>query len=147
MTFEEMDFNPVFKFHKSHIEPSGEVTLDIIDAIITGERADIVSVNMMNNNLVPNLPADMVIEISAYADGDGIHGYPMKQLPEAIAAMIRTHASIHRLIIEAYSEQSRDKLLQAVLLDPTVSTYYNAVSAINELCDLQKEILPPLNWA
>ena len=60
--------------------------------------------------------------------------------------MIRTQASIHQLVIDAYTEQSRNKLLQAVLLDPTVSTYYNAVSAINEMCELQKEILPPLMW-
>jgi len=146
MTFEDMDFNPAFKFHPSQVEPSGEVSLDIIEAIVTGKRAEIVSVNMMNNGLVPNLPADMVIEISSYADANGIHGRQMQPLPEAIAAMIRTQASIHQLIIDAYTEESRNKLLQAVLLDPTVSTYYNAVCAINEMCDLQKEILPPLKW-
>ena len=146
-TFEEMDFNPIFQFHPDHIEPSGEVTLDIIEAIVTNEKVDVVSVNMMNKGLIPNLPEDMVIEISSYADGEGIHGYPMQPLPEAVAAMIRTHGSIHELIIQAYTEQSRDKLLQAVLLDPTCSNYYNAVCAINEMCELQKEILPPLHWA
>jgi alpha-galactosidase len=43
-------------------------------------------------------------------------------------------------------EQSRNKLLQAVLLDPTVSTYNNSVEMINEMCEVQKEILPPLDW-
>ena len=143
-TFEEMNFNPVFKFSPEQIEPSGEVSMDIIEAIITKQRNEVTSVNMMNNGLVPNLPENMVIEVSAYADGEGIHGKQMKPLPEAIAAMIRTQASIHQLVIDAYVEKSRNKLLQAVLLDPTMSSYYNAVNAVNEICELQKEILPEL---
>lgn len=145
-TFEEMDFNPAFEFEPHQVEPSGEVSVHIIDAIVSGNRAEIVSVNMMNNGLIPNLPPDMVIEVSAYADEHGVHGKQMNPLPEAIAAMIRTQASIHQLVIDAYVNKSRNCLLQAVLLDPTVSNYYNAVCAINEMCDLQKDILPELEW-
>ena len=145
-TFEDMNFNSAFAFHENQVEPSGEVAIEIIEAIVTGERIDFASANMMNKGLVPNLPNDMVIEVSAYADKDGVHGRQMKPLPEAIAAMIRTQASIHQLVIDAYTEKSKNKLLQAILLDPTVSSYYNSVSALNEICELQKEILPPLNW-
>jgi len=60
--------------------------------------------------------------------------------------MISTQGAIHQLLIEAYQEQSRNKLLQAMLLDPTVSNYNNAVALINEMCERQKEILPPLHW-
>ena len=145
-TFEEMDFNPAFEFHPDQVEPSGEVAVDIMEAMITGERVDIASCNMMNNGIIPNLPDNMVIEVSAYVDGEGIHGRQMQPLPEAIAAMIRTQASIHQLVIDAYKEESRNKLLQAILLDPTMSSYYNAVCALNEMCELQKDILPPLKW-
>ena len=34
----------------------------------------------------------------------------------------------------------------AVLLDPSVSSYNNAVAMINEMCERQKEILPPMHW-
>ena len=43
-------------------------------------------------------------------------------------------------------EKSRNKLLQAILLDPTVSSYNNAVALIDEMFELQKDILPPLEW-
>jgi hypothetical protein len=33
-----------------------------------------------------------------------------------------------------------------MLIDPTVSTYNNAVALINEMCDRQAEILPELRW-
>ena len=39
---------------------------------------------------------------------------------------------------------SRNKLLQAVLLEPTAHSYRSAVNLVNEMCDLQRDVLPPL---
>ena len=60
--------------------------------------------------------------------------------------MISTQGAIADLIYDAYMEKDRKKLLQAILLDPTVSTYSNAVNLINELFELQKDILPEMYW-
>ena len=79
-------------------------------------------------------------------DGDGIHPIPVEPLPAAVTAMINQQGTIHRLVIEAYTEKSKNKLLQAMLLDPTISSYQNAVALIDEICDKQKEILPELHW-
>jgi alpha-galactosidase len=67
-------------------------------------------------------------------------------MPEAITAMLRTQGSIQKLLVETYTERSRRKLLQALLLDPTAHSYRNAVALINEMCELQKELLPDLVW-
>ena len=69
----------------------------------------------------------------------------MEPIPEGIAATIRLHASIHMLLAEAYNEQSKDKLLQAILIEPNVNSYRNAVDMLNEMLALQKDVLPPLN--
>jgi len=135
-----------FKFKPEHVEPSGEVAVFCMDSMVSHKRREIVSVNLLNKGLVPNLPDDLCIEVSAYADAEDVHGKQMKPLPLAVAQMISTQAAIHQLILEAYTEKSRTKLLQAMLLDPTVSSYYNAVHAIDEMCELQKDILPPLHW-
>ena len=66
----------------------------------------------------------------------------MDPIPEAIAATIRLHASIHKLLVEAYNEKSKDKLLQAILIEPTVNSYRNAVDMCNEMLELQKDVLP-----
>jgi alpha-galactosidase len=66
----------------------------------------------------------------------------MNPIPEVIAATIRLHASIHKLLVEAYSEESKDKLLQAILIEPTVNSYRNAVDMCNEMLELQKDVLP-----
>jgi alpha-galactosidase len=84
----------------------------------------------------------MVVELPATADADGVHPTQMEALPEAIAAMLRLQASIQQLIVEAYAEGSKDKLLQAILLDPVVDSYRRAVQMMEEMLELQKELLP-----
>ena len=79
-------------------------------------------------------------------DREGIHPVQVEALPAAISAMINQQGSIHRLLIEAYTEKSRGKLLQAMLLDPTISNYNNAVALIDEMFEREKEILPEMNW-
>ena len=87
-----------------------------------------------------------MVEVPADVDGNGIHPQKCPELPGAVTAMINTQGAIHKLILEAYREKSRNKLLQAMLLDPTISNYNNAVALINEMCERQKELLPPMNW-
>jgi alpha-galactosidase len=86
----------------------------------------------------------MVVEVPATGSGGTLHAKQMEPLPEAIAAMLRTQGSINKLLVEAYAEQSKAKLLQAVLLDPTVPSYRRAVEMVDEMLCLQKDILPPL---
>jgi alpha-galactosidase len=125
---------------------SGEFGIPIAEAIYFDKPTEIGAVNMQNKGYAPNLMADMVIEMPALADGRGIHPHICDPLPTAVAAMINTQGAIHQLVIEAYVEKSRNKLLQALLLDPTVSSYNNAVAVINEMFERQKEILPELKW-
>ncbi|MDR3051526.1 MAG: hypothetical protein LBU67_07370 [Oscillospiraceae bacterium] len=135
-----------FTLRPGGMAASGEYGIPIAEAIAFDMPRQIGAVNVPNIGYAPNLPQGMVIELPALADGAGIHPKPCAELPVAVASMIQTQGAIHRLLIEAYEQQSRRKLLQAMLLDPTVSGYQNAVALINEMCDRQAEILPPLYW-
>ena len=131
---------------KPKLEPSGECGVPIISAMTFGHKIDLLTVNMINNNKIPGLPGDMAVELPASVDKKGIHAKQMEPLPDAVTEMIRIQGVIHKLITEAYLEKSRNKLLQAILLDPTCSSYNNSVAMINEMCERQKEILPPMYW-
>jgi alpha-galactosidase len=124
------------------LHPSGELAVPIMEAVGCGLERDLPAVNVPNRGAIPNLPDDMVVEVPAVGGADGIHAASMEPLPEAIAAMLRTQGSIHRLLVEAFAERSRDKLLQAILLEPTVNSYRNAVAMMQELLRLQADILP-----
>ena len=125
---------------------SGEFGIPIAEAVYFDKPTEIGAVNMPNKGYAYDLTEDMVIELPALVDGKGIHPYKCDPLPAAIASMINTQGTIHKLLIEAYAEKSRNKLLQAILLDPTVSSYNNSVALINDMCELQKELLPPMYW-
>lgn len=126
------------------LEPSGELAAPIMESIACGVRHELPAVNVPNRGAIPDLPADTVVEVPAISDANGIYPLPMEPLPEAIAAMLRLQASIHQLLVEAFAEQSKDKLIQAVLLEPTVDSYRNAVQMVDEMIELQKDVLPPL---
>lgn len=126
------------------LQQSGELGVPIIEALACGLGRDLAAVNVPNRGAIPNLPDDMVVEVPAVADADGLHACQVEPLPEAIAAMLRLQGSIHKLIVEAFAERSRDKLIQAVLLDPTVDSYRRAIQMVDEMCHLQADILPPL---
>jgi alpha-galactosidase len=98
-----------------------------------------------NRNFIPNLPDGMVVEVPAMSNGAGVHPRRMQPLPEPIAAMIRLQGSINKLLVEAFAEQSKDKLLQAVLLEPTVTSYRGAVEMVDEMLALQRDVLPPIH--
>ncbi len=59
---------------------------------------------------------------------------------------VNTQGAIHKLAIQACLEGSKNKLLQAMLLDPTVSTYNQCVALIDDMCQRQKSILPEMRW-
>ena len=123
-----------------------EYGVPIMEAIAFDQPIEVGAVNVPNKGYISNLPEDMVVEVPARVDGKGIHPLKIEGLPTGIAAMIATQGAIAELLYEAYVEKSRKKLLQAILLDPTISTYNNAVHLIDEMFELQKDSLPEMFW-
>ncbi|MFQ5605607.1 MAG: alpha-galactosidase [bacterium] len=129
------------------ILPSGELAIPIIEGLACDVEDELAAVNISNSgNCVPGLPQDSVVEVPAVVNSRGLHPMKMPALPEGPLSFLRTQASIHKLLVEACQEKSRNKLLQALLLDPTTCSYHNAVHLINEMFELQAEALPKLTW-
>ncbi len=128
------------------LSPSHEYGITIAEAIYFRQPVTIGAVNLPNQGQAPGILPGMAVETPATVDGKGIHPVQTGPLPTAITAMINQQGAIHELLIQAYQEKSRNKLLQALLLDPAVSTYNNAVALINDLCRLQSDVLPEMYW-
>ncbi len=124
------------------LQQSSELAVPIIEALSCGAARELDAINVPNRGAIPNLPDDMVVEVPGVADADGLRACQLEPLPEAIAALLRVQGSIHKLIVEAFAEQSKDKLIQAVLLDPTVDSYRGAIAMVDEMCRLQADMLP-----
>lgn len=132
--------------HPSAPTPSGELAIPLIEGLSCGVPRRLDAVDVPNRDYLPGLPEDTIVEVPALADETGLTPSKTPALPEGILAMLRPQISINRLLCEAFEEGSRDKLLQALLLDPTTPSYQNAVHLIDEMCELQKDVLPALEW-
>jgi alpha-galactosidase len=136
-----------FRFNKENVQSSNEYAIPIVEAIYFDDEIQLNAVNMQNNGAIAGLPDDMVVETQAVVNGKGITLKKMEvALPTAILGTIHIQGTIHKLLIEAYLEKSKTKLLQAILLDPQAPSYYQACAMIDKMCELQEEILPELTW-
>jgi alpha-galactosidase len=137
----------VYTFNKEKVQSSQEYAVPIIEAIFFDDEVQINAVNLPNEGAIKGLPDDMAVETQAIVNGQGIALKPMTvELPTAIIGTIHIQGTIHKLLVEAFVEKSKTKLLQAILLDPQAPTYYQACAMIDEMCELQKDILPALEW-
>lgn len=143
---QETAWEQQFSLKDSDLVASHEVGVPIIESIAFDVPRKLQAVNMPNKGYIPGIQEGMAVELPATVDGKGIHPHKMQPLPLAITEMIRLQGAIHQLVIEAFEEKSKNKLLQAILLDPTVPSYNGAVAMLEELCEAQKDILPPLAW-
>jgi alpha-galactosidase len=125
------------------LAPSGEQTVPIICDVELDRGAFRPAVNVLNSErYIENLPHDAVVEIPGRVDAGGIHPLHVGAIPEAFAAIMRPHFTIHSLATEAYRARSRKLLLQALLLDPNVDSVTRAERMLDEMLELQSEFLP-----
>lgn len=142
----EAEYEERFVIGPEGLRQSAEYGIPIIEAIVFDQHRYIPSLNQLNKGQIPGIMENMCVEGPCMIDNEGIHPIAVEPLPSAISAMINQQGVIHQLIVEAYTGQSKNKLLQAMLIDPTISNYNNAVALIDEMFERQKEILPELHW-
>lgn len=92
--------------------------------------------NVLNNGSVENLPYDACVEIPVTATKDGYERKFKGRMPSGPAALAGYTASIENLLFEAYLEKSKQKVIQAVALDPLCS----AVLSLEEVTDMCNEL-------
>jgi len=81
--------------------------------------------NVINRGAITNLPADCVVEVPGFADGNGISIPIVGDLPAPCAAICNASVALQRLSVEAAIEGDPVKLKQAMLLDPLTGAVCN----------------------
>ena len=95
----------------------------------------------MGYRRIDNLPHDLVIEVPARIDKDGIHGSKLGMLPRGIAGLLNNQVAVMDLTVEAVLTCSRNAALQALLVDPVVDSVHNAERLLDTMIELQKPYL------
>jgi alpha-galactosidase len=116
-------------------------TVPIMDGIVTDSGQTELAVNLYNEGLIDNLPQDVVVEVPAIVDKDGVHGVKLGALPKGIAGLMRIQAAVQDLTVEAALTGSREIALQALLIDPVVDNIDRAEGLLDTMLDLQEPYL------
>jgi alpha-galactosidase len=90
--------------------------------------------NVINNGIIPNLPAKSCVEVPCMVDRNGVQGCFVGELPEQCAALNRTNINVHLLGIEAAMTRKREAVYHAAMLDPHTAAELS-IDDIRTLCD------------
>ncbi len=112
---------------------SHEYASHIMEAIWTDKPYKIGG-NVINNGLIPNLPAEACVEVPCLVDGNGITPTYVGALPTQLAAMNSSNIYCQLLTIEAAHECSMEKVYQAAMMDPHTGAQLST-DEIVALCD------------
>ena len=118
-----------------------EQLVDILESI-RGNAGRVYSVNLPNRGQVPNLPRDAVVESPGITTPAGFRPIMLPPLPAGVAGTLATRFSWVETVVEAALEGSRDKFIQALVLDGAVDSIDTAAKLADELLAAQAEYLP-----
>jgi len=113
----------------------------IMEGIITDSHHEELAVNISNDGLIDNLPQDLVVEVPAIVNKDGVHGVKLGALPKGFAGLLYNQVAVHDLTVEAVLTGSREIALQALLVDPVVDSVRAAEQTLDTILELQKRYL------
>jgi len=96
---------------------SGELPALVIDSLVTGSPRQL-PVNIPNAGQVPDAPQGAVVESMCVVDAEGIRGRDVAPLPAPFAELVRRHAAVTELTLDAALSGDRETAAAAFLLDP-----------------------------
>ena len=116
----------------------------IIEAMETG-RTYRGHFNVRSDGVIPNLPADAIVEVPGYVDRNGLSIPRVGDLPLGLAAICNNSIQVQRMATQAAMTADVELLKQAILLDPLVGAVCNPPEVwqmVDEMLVAQAEWLP-----
>lgn len=123
---------------KDWLQPSGESVGAVIDGIVNNRHRVIPSAIVHNRGAIPNLPADLAVEVPVVVDATGVHPVSLGPLPDPIAKLLSVQAGVQQLAVEAAVHASKELALQALLIDPVVTSTDAARALLDELWEINR---------
>ena len=126
------------------MQRSEEYASAIVQAWFTN-RPEVVYGNVSNRGgLISNLPGLACVEVPITVTSTGMHPQRFGALPEQMAALNRTHISVHELMVTAVLEKDREAAVHALMLDPlsaAVCSPQEIRNLFDEMWEAEKEDL------
>jgi len=116
-----------------------EVALNVIGALLGGRPAELI-VNTGNGGTIPQLPADLVIEVPCVIDTAGATPLPMAPLELHQLGLIASVRASEQAVIDAVLQGSMDQARRAFLIHPLIGSPRIAEQLLAGVCAANPEL-------
>ena len=105
-------------------EKSVEYAARIITAIET-DTPDVIYGNVLNTQLINNLPANSCVEVPCDVTGKGLTPRAVPDLPMHLAAIMQSNINVQQLTVEALLTGRKEPIYHAAMMDPHTAAELN----------------------
>ena len=101
--------------------------------------------NVLNDNLIDNLPKGCCVEVPVIASKAGLRPIRAGKLPPQCALLVNTSAQIETLTVQGSLEGDKEKIVHAIMYDPlsaAVCSMQEIRDMVNEMFEKNKDYLP-----
>lgn len=135
-----LDFYMLYRASLSMLKPTIELkvkerVVPIIEGILGDTGYEEAAVNIINTGFIPSLPESIVVEVPARVWRKGFEGIAFPDYPKGFAALLRNYIGVYVLTAEGILQKSKDLAIQALLVNPVVTT----CACVPELVDVMIE--------
>lgn len=116
----------------------GERAVAVIAGMLHNQKRFIESGIVVNRGVVSGLPDELAVEVPLIADAAGVHPVSLGRLPDPIIKLLSVQAGVQQLSVEAALHGSKELALQALLIDPVITSSTAAVAILDELWEANK---------
>ncbi|WIM99612.1 6-phospho-beta-glucosidase [Actinoplanes oblitus] len=110
-----------------------EAAVGLLASLFGLDETSVHSVNVRNNGVLPFLPAEAVIEVSARAGGHGPDPLPVAAVPPDLAGLISHVYGYEELALDAALRGGRDRVYRALLAHPLIGQHDAADALADKL--------------
>jgi alpha-galactosidase len=119
-----------------------DLFIDVTMAYLGGGKAVERTVNLPNRGIIPNLPPDSVLEVTALTNSSGFHPYNYGEMPAGLNAILQRITASHALTVEASVSGDRNILIQALIADSVAVNRQAAEKIADCILETHKAYLP-----
>ena len=128
-------------------EKSVEYASRIILSMVTGKE-DLIYGNVLNINLIPNLPSNSCVEVPCLVKKNELVPQSVAPLPMHLANLIQTNINVQQLTVEALKNKKKETVYHAAMLDPHTAgelSLDQIWKMVDELIEAHGSMLPTLS--
>ncbi|MBI5722941.1 MAG: hypothetical protein HZA50_03205 [Planctomycetes bacterium] len=114
-------------------DPSTDMIAAVIESI-EGDQKSVFAVNVRNDGRIPNLPADVLVEVPARFGRTNVDAPAVGPMPPGIAGLIHPSIEEQELALEAAMTGNFRTAVKAIAADPLVMS-------LNDAEDIAKELI------